>query len=240
MNAKREFTPHQLSLIEQYRDCNADHDWYSYTYDYFIEQLGSLGLDLFKSNIQFSGFWSQGDGASFTFSSWSLTTVLEKCMARIEHHEALEHEHGAACMDNRIYKHCIDFAYEVRKQFAKFLLLGQVFGDEVMGSVCVNAYRTNSHYSHSKTVRAEWDWSEADRFHDCGGGEENLLVTTGLLGVLREFDIDEAVEEFANALYKELEAEYEYQTSDEQVWEAIKANGWDEDEEVEEDACEAA
>jgi len=58
---------HLTSLIEKHRHINVDYDdWYLPCYESFIEKLDSLGIDTTRSDINFSGFWSQGDGASFT------------------------------------------------------------------------------------------------------------------------------------------------------------------------------
>lgn len=45
------------------------HDgWYESVFDDFCEICRILGFDVSPSDIRFSGFWSQGDGASFTGS----------------------------------------------------------------------------------------------------------------------------------------------------------------------------
>lgn len=49
-----------------------DYDWWEYIYDDAKECLGMLGFEI--DDIQFSGFWSQGDGACFT-GSWSASNV---------------------------------------------------------------------------------------------------------------------------------------------------------------------
>lgn len=50
--------------IEANRDINVDHAWYEFVYEDFEENC-IFGVD----NIYFSGFWSQGDGAMFEYSS---------------------------------------------------------------------------------------------------------------------------------------------------------------------------
>jgi hypothetical protein len=81
------------TIIEKHRDINVENNWWEFVYESWEEKLLSMGFDItdtelvderkydketgrFKStgnkvsrkihNIQFSGFWSQGDGASFT------------------------------------------------------------------------------------------------------------------------------------------------------------------------------
>ena len=57
----------QQKLIEGFRE-GYDPD-YSHIYDKFITDMSEkYGADIKIDNIQWSGFWSQGDGASFTCS----------------------------------------------------------------------------------------------------------------------------------------------------------------------------
>lgn len=58
------FTPKQLKLIEKHRDINVFDDWWDWTYDDFKTQMANKHIEV--KDMQFSGFWSQGDGASFT------------------------------------------------------------------------------------------------------------------------------------------------------------------------------
>lgn len=54
----------KLKVLENYHDLNVDHEWCELTYDDIERQLEILGFSDIK--INFTGFWSQGDGASFT------------------------------------------------------------------------------------------------------------------------------------------------------------------------------
>jgi hypothetical protein len=57
----------KAALIEQHRDFNVEHiDWWDCVYDDFVDYASERGFDTTTKSIQFSGFWSQGDGASFT------------------------------------------------------------------------------------------------------------------------------------------------------------------------------
>ena len=51
-------------LIDKYWDINVDHDWYQYTYDEFKIEMQTKGITV--DDMNFTGFHSQGDGASFT------------------------------------------------------------------------------------------------------------------------------------------------------------------------------
>jgi hypothetical protein len=60
-----DFSPkEQAKIIDNYRDINVDHDWYDTEIEDFKNLLEILGF--YNVDIQFSGFASQGDGASFT------------------------------------------------------------------------------------------------------------------------------------------------------------------------------
>lgn len=53
-----------IELIEQYRDINTGYDWWDCVYDAFREDMEKVGIEV--EDMRFSGFWSQGNGASFT------------------------------------------------------------------------------------------------------------------------------------------------------------------------------
>jgi len=51
--------------LEALSDINVDYpDWHEFTLEDWKETLHTVGVD--DANINYSGFWSQGDGASFT------------------------------------------------------------------------------------------------------------------------------------------------------------------------------
>jgi len=54
----------QDQVIDKLSDINTHHDWYESTYEYYNDKLKALGF--YDIKFEFSGFWSQGDGASFT------------------------------------------------------------------------------------------------------------------------------------------------------------------------------
>lgn len=59
-----EFDQSQDELIDKYWDINVDHDWYQYTYDEYKIEMQTKGITVAEMN--FTGFYCQGDGASFT------------------------------------------------------------------------------------------------------------------------------------------------------------------------------
>lgn len=59
-------------LLHRFRDINVDFDWWSDTYSDFRAQMALIGVAV--TEMYFTGFWSQGDGACFDghISSWPL------------------------------------------------------------------------------------------------------------------------------------------------------------------------
>lgn len=54
----------QSQVIERLRNINVDYsEWFDFVYNEWYKKLNGLGFE--DCQIYFSGFWSQGDGASF-------------------------------------------------------------------------------------------------------------------------------------------------------------------------------
>lgn len=81
--------------IEQYRANDPlDYDWWHFVYDDFLTIADLIGLDIDKRKgcrghaIYFSGFWSQGDGASFE-GNWSYRKGM---LAAVKSHAPCDEE----------------------------------------------------------------------------------------------------------------------------------------------------
>ena len=61
---KDQFPEVYKKVIEKQWDINVMHGWYDFIEADYIEQLEKIGF--YDIEIQFSGFWSQGDGACFS------------------------------------------------------------------------------------------------------------------------------------------------------------------------------
>lgn len=75
-------------LLEEHRDVNVDYGWWSAVYVPFHERMQEFGFHV--EDIFFSGFWCQGDGASFNgrVDDWAkfLTTLgRPELVAAIRH-----------------------------------------------------------------------------------------------------------------------------------------------------------
>lgn len=75
-------------IMEKYvndnREINVDYEWWDFIYDDFHRICSIIGFNLDKSEPSFCGFWSQGDGASFT--GWYNSAHAEAAADKIREH----------------------------------------------------------------------------------------------------------------------------------------------------------
>lgn len=193
------FTDEQLKLIEKHRDINVCFSWYDDTIEDFVAMLAKeYGIEVSTKDVAFSGFYSQGDGASFTGIIRNDKQFLEA--------------HGLADSYPTVYKY--------------------VCGGGLLDMVCD---RFPSMYCHENTMFVSW--SNDMRFWDippydkCDPMGDDLrgMILRDLQAKLEieltelEESMTEVFRDHARELYKTLEQEYDFLTSDQQVWEAIVA-----------------
>ncbi len=82
----------KLRAIEANRDIEIEYDWYAYTYELFTEEAQVLGIKI--SDMWFSGFYSQGDGAcfegSYEYSPTGLNASKENEVSNIINNGVIE------------------------------------------------------------------------------------------------------------------------------------------------------
>lgn len=184
-------------LIEKHRHINVDHEWWDMTYDMFHDVCTLLGIHLDTNEPSFSGFHSQGDGASFTggyrayyefpvevdrprLSETAPITLREEYPQETELHRIADE----LCVLSRIY-------FPVRAYIR----------------------RHATRYVHSNTMTGMVEPMAGDP--DDWADEVYGQVEQTFFRLMRDL---------ADWLYDRLEQNYEYRTSDEAVWEAIEAN----------------
>jgi hypothetical protein len=192
--------PNKAAVIEKHRDINVESiDWWDSTYEAWIAELEALGYS--EPDIQFSGFWSQGDGASFTCDQVPLPHTDPDVMA------AWNQLVGAAA------------------------LLGEDISEEASDLACGKVYRINHRYSHERTVTVDWEWNDPPFYNGEPPEGLEPFAHALTAAVTDYFEhLEDRVEALCSAIYKDLRAEYEYLTSDEGVEEALEANDYEIDE----------
>ena len=149
-------------VVHNLRDINVDYDWSQWTIKDETIRLETLGYN--NAEIFFSGFWSQGDGASFT-----ATGDIEKL---------------------------------VPKKLRKFV-------DGI-------TFSKSHQYEHEYTMSIHVEYNDEPT------GRIQLVEFDNLEKELLEDARNEARE-----IYKRLQNEYEYLTSDKSIIETIEANEYD-------------
>lgn len=192
------------AAIEKHRNTNvAFEDWYDCTIDDWKDKLESLGYS--DPDISFSGFWSQGDGASFTSKQVPLPAYDPKVI------EAWDQLVGAA------------------------ELLGLPIAEDINDLAYGSVIRISHRYSHENTVSVDWEWNDPPYIELCNPdipeGMQHFLITLRAAVDSYFENLDDVVKGLCQEIYADLEKEYEYQTSDEQVAAAIEDMEFEVDEE---------
>jgi hypothetical protein len=189
-----------------------DH-WYEGVDEQWTEALEQLGFT--DAKIAFSGFWSQGDGASFTAS-----VDLDKLIAFFA--------------DDITPKDCIegtpeDFRPWILHKLAKFTTRHNPKFRKLL-RVCdyidCTVERTSSRYSHWNTCRFTADLRDRGEYVGEWGKGYYQSETPRLRALFDDFaQAGEALRiNLCGVIYRDLEAEYEHQRSDASLLEMSDAN----------------
>lgn len=185
-------------VIETFRYTNVEVDeWYDGVYEDVKNIAPLLGIDLIRTNgsplIFFSGFSSQGDGASFRGDYTPRATAVEDITQHAPEDTTL---------------------LEIARELTAFQVTMRMrYGTEVYALV----QSTSSHYCHSGTMalaQIGFEGSFVDEDQPTADEEQTLLTL---------------MRRFADWIYKSLENEHDYLTSDEVVTESLADLLFDED-----------
>jgi hypothetical protein len=183
-----------------HRDFYPFEDWWDVVYEQFREDMKAEGIDV--DEMYFSGFWSQGDGASFT----GTITLSEKQLLEL--------------MPEAARNQLIDLNTRCR-----------LLGHEPLNLAYQASIKTSGNYSHENTMRID-SYENLSVAIPFSLEEELVLEAEQLRDeVLCNIDFDdgalEIARDHARKLYHDLEVEYEYLTSDEVVAEHLTINDYE-------------
>jgi hypothetical protein len=204
------------AFLDEHRDINVDHDWWDSVYEDFLRVCELLGVDVEHTPrrayrgagrevtvrdpcIYFSGFCSQGDGASF---SGDYSTVRYDREAG-----KLVYVADAAPVAIREYAPNDTKLHDIADDLC---LMRRIYGD-----VGVKITK-RGHYFHAYTM----DIGSVE-FNDVEDGDDD--VPAEIVDVV-EATIRDNMRALADWLYDQLETEYDHLTSDEVVAETLEAN----------------
>lgn len=162
--------------LDKLTEWSTGHDWWKSVYERWAQRLEALGFEDVK--IQFRGFWSQGDGASFTAEYVDLGKFIRE---HYEGHEA-----------------------------ARLLRITEA------SDATAKVTRHSFHYAHPNTVGANLDAYDGRGY-------------TRIEKRLRDLEdhLTEMVRDLSYKIYRDLEEEYEYLTSEEALLEFAEANEYE-------------
>lgn len=203
---------------DKWRETQCTDEWWDYVYEDANTVAATLGIDIGEQcnrtvggkqiktpAIQFSGFWSQGDGASFA-------GVLH--VARMN-----------GCLDK-----LKEYVGNLTEEHVLYRMA--VFAQNIYNSVVVHwtANRLSDMPS-DEWEAPECEPTMTVQILNNGGNSFHTYIDDNEVPSAISDDMNELVSDFADWIYDQLEKEHDHLTSDEAVEESIEANepGFDED-----------
>lgn len=201
----------QENALDNNRDINVDYDgWEDSVTEEFKEDMREIGID--DITVSFTGFYSQGDGASFTSEDIETRKLFNAVGIKSNDALNMEVDDERSRGENKEFYDLLDTMEDVGH-----LERNRIKPEEIR----VTIERTDSRHFHYNTVRANVEiWDEPD------GWEEPYGFTDDL-----EDKVTEYVRGLCKDLYRNLEKEYDHLTSDESVKETLISNDYEFDEE---------
>jgi len=161
---------------DKHRSINVEYnDWYEHVKHDAVVIGSHLGIAI--TDLMFSGFYSQGDGASFV----GRYSAEESAIDRVKEHAPQD-----------IALHAIAERLTATDTAIALIVPGRI----------ITSITHSGHYYHSGCMRFEHDHEDNIDISEC----EELLDRRA-----------QCLEDFADWIYQQLEAEYDYQTEDAQV-----------------------
>lgn len=203
----KEYTFEELSpeaksnALDEMRDINVEYtEWHQPVIEDFEEEMKELGLE--EVEVQYSGFYSQGDGASFTGLVYDSKTFMSKAL-HLKDTEWLDmgEEEKPEDEDSRLRADLLDIGFDTREKLTP-------------DNFRIAIDRISSRYAHENTIRGRVD------IDDIPESIEDEIPIEAIAGEIEEKVTDWARSE-AKTLYHKLEKYFDELRSDEVIEETI-------------------
>lgn len=201
------------------QEAATDFDWYSYVLEFWQQALDQIGFE--NAEIAFRGFWSQGDGASFT-----ATVSLDKLVAFLA--DTIEGKDTVDVVEDTeqflpYIVHLIG-GKPTNPKYRRLLLVRDHIQD-------VAVERTSHHYCHERTCRFTASLNDDGHYEDTHKTSDKWMWvsnTPEVRGLFNSFAEDaEALRmRLCKAIYRMLEEDYWERISDEQLLHFADANDY--------------
>ena len=191
----------KINALDEMRDINVEYtEWHQPVVEGFEEEMKELGLE--EVEVQYSGFYSQGDGASFTGEVYDSKTFMSKALD-LKDTEWLDmgEEEKPEDEDSRLRADLLDIGFDTREKLTP-------------DNFRIAIDRISSRYAHENTIEGRVD------IDDIPESIEDEVPTEAIVGEIEEKVTDWARSE-AKTLYRNLERYFDELTSDEIVEETI-------------------
>jgi hypothetical protein len=207
-------TESQKKAIEKHNDINVDNNWWEGTVNLFCEDMLEMyGVDVEEKDVQFTGFYSQGDGASFTGEISDTKKFIEKALEMgdddyLDMGQRKEHEKEFDDLLNDLGS----LGYDMREKLKPEDIYIQFKREP------------GSRYSHENTVYSD---VEVQAIPESWDNDEEFNWTkysnwaTGFVTECTKWLKVKCVE-----LYRQLEDEYDELRSDEAIMDTLAANDY--------------
>lgn len=201
------------------QEAATDFDWHSCVIDFWETALEQIGFE--NAEIAFSGFWSQGDGASF-IANVDLDKLVAVMADTIEPQNSIELVEG-------------------KEQFLPYivhLVGGKATNPKYRRLLAVREYiqdaaveRTSHHHSHERTCRFTASLNDGGHCEDTHKTSDKWRWASNTPKVRSLFnsfvkDVEDLRLKLCQAIYEMLEADYWDRTSDEQLLDLAEANDY--------------
>jgi len=200
---------------EWLRNAQTDGEWYEFVFDTWKEAMEQIGFG--EPKLYFRGFWSQGDGACFTSNSIDLAKLIDFLATEIKAKNCIEGDPE----DFRPWLVHKLGGKPTNTRYAKLRRIVDSIRDCTVESI-------DHHYSHSNTCRFRAELYDRGEASGTGKDWKWHSRTPAVRKLFDEFA--EAAEDLrkglSDALYHDLEEEYEYLTSDEALLELASGNDY--------------
>jgi hypothetical protein len=199
------------------KDWATESEWYDYIYELWKDALEQIGFN--KPELAHRGFWSQGDGASFTCASIDLEKMVKFLATKIRPSNRIGVIKGTNPPEEDFRPYLVKkIGGKVHRPDYRRLLKTIICDvdhspmDSITGRVKRDNYGGN--YLHESTCSVEWDF-----LVDL---PDNLTV----LFESFEKDVEQLRYDLCKAFYSSLEDEYESVTEDEALAETSEGNDY--------------
>jgi hypothetical protein len=208
----REYSFEELSpeaktnALEEMRDINTEYQgWHEPIIEDFEERMKELGVD--GVEVSYSGFYSQGDGASFTGDVFDTKTFMSKALG-LKDTEWLDmgEDEKPEDEESRLRADLLDIGFDTREKLTP-------------DNFVIKIERLSNRYSHENTIEGKV------YIEDIPESIEDEIPSQTI-----EDEIEEKVTNWARSeskdLYRNLERYYDELRSDESVEETIIENDY--------------